>query len=324
MALLVTLTGCAQVDKAPQTSLDPQAQQAPYWKLVWSDEFNGNSLDRTKWKPEVSCWGGGNNERQCYTDRLQNIRVENGVLKLIALKERFSGPDRPPEIARNPNPITSNDYTSGKVRTLGISSWKYGKIEFRAKPPRGQGAWPAVWMMPSGNEYGPWPRSGEIDILEGVNLGAACHECSGNVGENRMNSALHFGDFIPANKSIEKKVALPNGELPSDDFHIWTLEWGAGIMRFYLDGRQYWEVHQDQWETAAWHSRTNTIAPFDKPFYLMADLAIGGKFSEINNDKGISSTVTPAELTLDWVRIYQCENDTKTGLSCMRRTDGSM
>lgn len=311
---LIGIVGCASQDISAQNA---SPSQSPSWKLVWSDEFEGTQLDRRKWKPEVSCWGGGNEERQCYTDRPKNIQVENGVLKLIAHKESFTGPDRPPEIAQWPNPNRTKEFTSGKVRTLGLASWKYGKIEFRAKVPKGQGVWPAVWMMPEGNYYGAWPRSGEIDILEGINLGASCKECIGNVGENRMNSALHFGDYPPGNKVLDPKVALPSGALPSDDFHIWTLEWGEGLMRFYLDGRKYWEVNQDQWWSASTRARNKKSAPFDKPFYIMANLAIGGGFAEKNNDKGVAEGVTPTELTLDWVRIYQCEGDISTGLKCM-------
>ncbi len=290
------------------------------WKLVWADEFDGSTLDRTKWIPERSCWGGGNQERQCYTDRTKNIRVANGMLRLIARKERFRGPDRPPEIAENPNPKKSQSYTSGKIRTLGISQWKYGKFEFRAKPPKGQGTWPAVWMMPANNYYGSWPRSGEIDILEGVNLGANCATCDSNVGENRMNSALHFGDFPPANIFLDTKVALPSRALPSDDFHIWTFEWGEGLMRFYLDGQKYWEVTAKQWDSASPLATSNDIAPFDQPFYIMANLAIGGKFAEENNDKGVATDVTPAELQIDWIRIYQCGTDAEKGLACMQDT----
>ena len=244
------------------------------WELVWSEEFEGTQLDRTKWKPEISCWGGGNNERQCYTDRSKNIRVEGGALRLIAYKEKFRGPDRPPEIAVKPNPDKTQSYTSGKIRTLGLSSWKYGKIEFRAKPPKGQGTWPAVWMMPAYNAYGSWPRSGEIDILEGVNLGASCPQCEGDVGENRMISALHFGDFAPKNKVRDTRVTLPSNALPSDDYHVWTLEWGEGLMRFYLDGRKYWELTEKDWESASPKAKGNPVAPFDQPFYIMANLAM--------------------------------------------------
>ena len=292
------------------------------WKLVWADEFDGTELDRTKWKPEQSCWGGGNFERQCYTDRSKNIRVSGGILHLMARKERFTGPDRPPEIADKPNPKKTQNITSGKIRTLGLASWKYGKIEFRAKPPKGQGTWPAVWMMPSENYYGGWPRSGEIDILEGVNLGATCTVCEGTVGENRMISALHFGDFAPANKVLDTRVALPSKALPSDDFHIWTLEWAEGIMRFSLDGRLYWEVKADQWDSASPLAKGNGVAPFDQPFYIMANLAIGGRLSEENNDKGVAADVVPAEFLIDWIRIYQCAEDPEKGLACLQKAKG--
>ncbi len=292
------------------------------WELVWSDEFDGIQLDRSKWIPERSCWGGGNNERQCYTDRSKNIRVEGGALRLIAHKEKFRGPDRPPEIAANPNPKKAQPYTSGKIRTLGLSSWKYGKVEFRAKPPKGQGTWPAVWMMPAENVYGSWPRSGEIDILEGVNLGATCLQCEGNVGENRMISALHFGDYPPKNIVRDTRVALPSQALPSDDFHIWTLEWGEGLMRFYLDGRKYWELTEKDWYSAAPKAEGNPVAPFDQPFYIMANLAIGGKLSEDNNDKGVAANVAPAEFAIDWIRIYQCRDDREKGLACMKGVEG--
>ena len=294
----------------------------PAWELVWSDEFSGTELDRKKWKPEKSCWGGGNNERQCYTDRTKNIRVSGGLLYLTALEERFTGPDRPPEIASMPNPNKTQPFTSGKIRTRKLASWTYGKFEFRAKVPKGQGTWPAVWMMPADDHYGGWPLSGEIDILEAVNLGATCDECKGNVGENRTLSAIHFGDKAPKNEHVHQRVALPDQALPSDDFHIWTLEWGKGLMRFYLDNKLYWEVTPDQWNTASPRAKSNPVAPFDKPFYIMANLAIGGKLSEENNDKGIIMNSVPAEFLIDWIRVYQCKDDRESGLACIKGAKG--
>lgn len=314
LALMACLMACqAHAEPASETVNDRAV-----WELVWSDEFDGTQLDRTKWKPEKSCWGGGNNERQCYTGRAENIRVADGLLHLIAREERFTGSDRPPELATMPNPKVTQPFTSGKIRTRGIASWRYGKIEFRAKPPKGQGTWPAVWMMSAHDYYGGWPLSGEIDILEGVNLGARCDACAGNVGENRMISALHFGDKAPKNEFLATRVALPDLALPSDDFHVWTLEWGEGLMRFFLDGSKYWEVTAEQWRTASPRAKTNTNAPFDRPFYLMANLAIGGKLSEENNQKGIADGIVPAELTIDWIRIFQCDGDRETGLACMQ------
>ena len=294
----------------------------PAWELVWSDEFSGTELDRKKWKPEKSCWGGGNNERQCYTDRTKNIRVSGGLLYLTAFEERFTGPDRPPEIASMPNPNKTQPFTSGKIRTRKLASWTYGKFEFRAKVPKGQGTWPAVWMMPADDHYGGWPLSGEIDILEAVNLGATCDECKGNVGENRTLSAIHFGDKAPKNEHVHQRVALPDQALPSDDFHIWTLEWGKGLMRFYLDNKLYWEVTPDQWNTASPRAKSNPVAPFDKPFYIMANLAIGGKLSEENNDKGIIMNSVPAEFLIDWIRVYQCKDDRESGLACIKGAKG--
>lgn len=314
IVLLTALTGLTACTSATATT----APAKPAWNLVWADEFEGTALDRNKWKPEESCWGGGNQERQCYTDRAENIRVADGVLHLIAHKEQFTGPDRPPEIADTPNLKKTQEYTSAKIRTLGISSWKYGKIEFRAKPPKGQGTWPAVWMMPADNVYGGWPLSGEIDILEGVNLGATCETCKGGVGENRMISAIHFGDYAPKNKLHDTRVALPSNALPSDEFHVWTLEWGEGVMRFYLDGRKYWERTSADWETASPLAKSNPVAPFDQPFYIMANLAIGGGLSEKNNDKGVAANITPAAFLIDWIRIYQCSSDKEKGLACMQ------
>ena len=309
------LATCALISQAGASGTAPTAEAV--WQLVWSDEFNADRLDKSKWKPEKSCWGGGNNERQCYTARPSNIQVSGGLLHLMARQEKFSGPDRPPELASMPNPTVTQPFTSGKVRTRGIASWRYGKIEFRAKPPKGQGTWPAVWMMPADDHYGAWPLSGEIDILEGANLGARCTVCIGGVGENRMISALHFGSKPPRNEMQVTRPTLADKALPSDGFHVWTLEWGKGLMRFYLDGRLYWEVTADKWRTASPRAKGNPAAPFDQPFYIMANLAIGGKLAEENNDLGIVNGVVPAELQIDWIRIYQCSQDRDTGLACM-------
>lgn len=321
VAPILAGTTLATLAAACVHSARPASAPAGDWALVWSDEFDGTTLDPAKWAPEVSCWGGGNNERQCYTARPDNIRVAGGMLQLTAREETHTGPDRPPEIADHPNPRVTQPYTSGKIRTRGIASWRYGRIEFRARPPRGQGTWPAVWMMPAANHYGGWPLSGEIDILEGVNLGASCAPCEGGVGENRMISALHFGDAPPRNAMHVTRVALPDRTLPSDDFHVWRLDWGKGLMRFYLDGRLYWEVTPKDWRTGSPRARGNPDAPFDQPFYIMANLAIGGRLAEDNNDGGIAPGVVPATFEIDWIRIYQCRKDRDTGLACMTKGD---
>ncbi len=320
MALAGFLAGCF----APASSEPAEAETtvAPLegagWELVWSDEFDGSQLDRTKWVPEESCWGGGNNERQCYTDRTENVTVENGLLLLRARKESFTGPDRPPEIASTPNPMVTQEYTSGKVRTRGLHSWRYGRIEVRAKVPSGQGTWPAVWMMPAYDHYGGWPLSGEIDILEAVNIGADCTECDGDVGENRTVSALHFGDIAPANLYVDSKTALPDLSLPSDDFHIYSVEWGEGIIRFLVDDRVHATFGPKDWSTASPKAEGNAYAPFDRPFYVMANLAVGGRWPERDNEKGLAPSSIPAQFEIDWIRVYQCTNDRGTGRACIK------
>lgn len=288
------------------------------WALVWADEFEGDSLDRSKWTPEVSCWGGGNSERQCYTDRPDNIAVEGGMLLLKAKKERFAGPARPPEIADDPNPTLVQSHTSGKVRTIGKHFWRYGRIEVRAKVPPGQGTWPAVWMMPEDNAYGAWPRSGEIDILEAVNIGAKCKACEGGRCENRTISALHFGNFAPQNRFVDSRAALPDLALPSDDFHVYSVEWGEGLIRFMVDDRVHLTVTADQWSTAAPNAKGRPAAPFDQPFYVMANLAVGGRLSEENNAKGVAASSFPAQFAIDWIRVYTCASDPETARACMK------
>lgn len=304
------LVGCSPVSEAGDM---PSAS----WELVWSDEFDGVALDRTKWIPEQSCWGGGNNERQCYTDRPENIEVSDGILRLKARKESFTGPDRPPEIAFNPNPKISRDYTSGKIRTIGLASWKYGKVEVHAKVQAGQGLWPAVWMMPNEPAYGPWPLSGEIDILETVNIGAECDECGASQVENRTVSALHFGDLPPRNSYVDQKTPFSGGGLPSDDFNTYAVEWGEGLIKFLINGNEHLVVTADQWFTGSELAKGNPNAPFDQPFYVMANLAVGGAWPERDNEKGLDPKSVPAELQIDWIRVYQCAEDRETGRACM-------
>ncbi len=324
----VALSACTSAANDPQRPSPSAAAtsaasppEAAEWTLVWADEFEGDALDRTKWTPEQSCWGGGNDERQCYTDRVDNIEVRDGVLHLKAMRETFTGPDRPPEIAASPNPQTTQDYTSGKIRTRGMHAWKYGRFEVRAKVPMGQGTWPAVWMMPNTDSYGRWPLSGEIDILEAVNIGEVCEECPArdgrNIGENRTISALHFGDIPPKNDLVDRRVSLPDAALPSDAFHVWAVEWSEGLMRFYLDDQLYWEVTAEDWWTASPLAKGNKVAPFDQPFYIMANLAVGGRLSEENNAKAFDPDTFPTKFLIDYVRIYQCEGDSETARACM-------
>ena len=148
---------------------DIQATVGEGWQLVWNDEFDGDAIDSSKWDWETNCWGGGNNELQCYTDRPENSFIRDGKLVIHAQPEEFTGPAEPLEWGSNAGDRTL-PYTSARLRTLGQGDWKYGRIEVRAKLPQGQGIWPAIWMLPTDWVYGGWAASGEMDIMEAVNL----------------------------------------------------------------------------------------------------------------------------------------------------------
>lgn len=281
------------------------------WVLSWSDEFNGVELDAEKWVQEIACWGGGNDEKQCYTDRVDNVELVNGLLRIVALRESFTGPNNPNDSQQRTQP-----YTSGKILTQGLANWRYGRVEFRAKLPEGQGTWPAVWMLGGSGVYGDtWPLLGEIDIMEAVNLGARCDDCTGSDGENRTSSALHFGNNYPDNRSTMDRTNLADNENPADAYHVWAVEWGEGQIKWFLDGNLYSTKTNDQWFTAA--APENENAPFDESFYLIINLAIGGNYPEPLNETGIAKSSLPNQFLVDWIRVYQCAEDMTTGLACM-------
>jgi beta-glucanase (GH16 family) len=243
----------------------------PEWKLVWSDEFNGEKLDYSQWGVEVNAFGGGNNELQLYTDRPENVRVEKGHLVIEARRDR-------PNIQG-----TLREYSSGRVRTKHRGDWQYGRIEVRAKLPAGQGIWSALWMLPTDEKYGPWAASGEIDIMEMVG-----HEPSKVLG------TLHYGDTWPNNKHTGQTFELPNGTF-AEDFHTFAIEWNEGEIRWLVDGKLYQTQNQ-------WNSRNADFpAPFDQPFHLVMNVAVGGNLPGPPN----AQTKLPAQMQVDYVRIYQ-------------------
>ena len=281
------------------------------WELIWSDEFDGPSINTNNWNLKNECWGGGNNEKQCYTDRDDNIEIVNGLMRLVALEETFTGPNNDWDSTQNTQP-----YTSGKITTEGLQAWTYGRMEFRAKLPEGQGSWPAFWMLGASNTYGDsWPLKGEIDIMEAVNLGARCDECTGTDGENRTVYALHFGSQWPNNSLIDGRTHLADNSNPADNYHVWAIEWGKGVIKWFLNGELYGTVRNNQWYTDG--APDNINAPYDQPFYLILNLAIGGNFPEPLNDTGISDDTIPNQFLIDWVRVYQCSTDLVDGLECM-------
>lgn len=286
-----SLQACSQAESA---------SGEPHRQLVWSDDFTGKELDSTKWSAERSCWGGGNNERQCYVDSPDNIHVENGELVLSAFAETHTGPQFAQELSDRGELVTQN-YTSGKIRTKGLASWTYGRFEARIKLPKGQSTWPAFWMLPETDVYGGWPQSGEIDIMEAVNLTAICEDCP-NGKENRSSAALHFGDTWPENRFLTKTHDLLIDDI--EGWHVYALDWREGRMEWFVDDNLFFSLESQDWFTPTVDKIDNANAPFDQPFYLMLNLAVGGNLPDNKNEKAFNPNSFPAQMKVDWVRVY--------------------
>lgn len=281
------------------TQASASAQDDARWKLLWQDEFDGKEIDPKKWDRDLgngffnydaNQWiaGWGNGELQYYTREPDNAFLKDGMLHIRAVKESLHG----------------FGYSSGKLKTKKrdgspLFAMKYGKVEFRAKLPVGKGLWPAVWMMPQDEKFGGWAASGEIDILE-----VKGHE------PTKVHGTLHFGSSWPANAQATKSYTLPK-EGTIADFHVYTLEWDPGEFRWAVDGEVYstqsfwWSSSKIEKKKGAKPTKESDLnpwpAPFDQPFYLIVNLAIGGQFPG-NPDK---TTPFPAEMLIDYVRVYE-------------------
>ena len=320
--LALTLQGCGGSETNSDFDKVDVTQPAPNWVMVWNDEFDGSTINANKWTHEVNCSGGGNNEKQCYTDSSDNAFVADGKLNIVALPAA-DGAALP--------------YTSARLVTKNKADFKYGRFEMRAKLPFGQGSWPAFWMMPTDSVYGDWPRSGEIDIMEAVNLKVSGED---GVAEANVHGTLHYGKTWPNNSSSGKGYASPEGVNPADDFHTYTIEWQQGEIRWYLDGYLYATQRQsalrynakDQviglwhrgWFTEYFDQSTGDLethwdsAPFDQDFFMILNLAVGGNWPENVNNLGIDATAFEQgqRFVVDYVRVYECSANPDTGKGC--------
>ncbi len=245
------------------------------YNLVWSDEFDGSSIDESKWSfdlgngcdisPDLCGWG--NNELEYYTAREENAYINDGNLVIEARKE-------------SPLYLGEYQYTSARMVTKNKGDWKYGRIDVRAKMPIGQGLWPAIWMLPTDSVYGGWPKSGEIDIMEYLG-----HE------PERMFGTIHYGhDFWRFNS---QGLELESGTF-ADDFHVFTVLWDEDCIQFQMDGIN----------VGLANTRSTTLPttfPFDQEFHLILNVAVGGNLP--GNPDG--STVFPQRMEVDYVRVYQ-------------------
>lgn len=243
--------------------------------LVWFDDFKGKRLDSTFWEPMIgdgSAYGipgWGNNELQFYTSRESNLRVSDGLLRITARREFFGG----------------RQFTSARIRTKGKLDFLYGRVEARMRVPAGQGLWSAFWMLPTADLYGIWAASGEIDVMETIN------------SADRLYQTIHFGGSWPNNQSLGSNVFRPTTY--ADGFHTYAVEWEPDSIRWFINDVETYVLHSPSWNSAGapWNQR----APFDQPFHLLLNLAVGGNWPGSPS----SSTVFPAELQVDWVRLTQ-------------------
>jgi beta-glucanase (GH16 family) len=247
-------------------SANCMAQKKQQWKLIWADEFNYTGLpDSAKWNYDIGGHGWGNNEAQYYTRKeLNNARVENGYLIITAIKEK----------------IDSNSYSSARLVTKGKADWLYGKIEVKAKLPKGRGTWPAIWMLASTNPL-KWPDDGEIDIMEHVGFDP------GKIHFSAHTKKYHHS--IGTQKTGSTVVV--NAQ---DKFHIYSIVWNSEKIEWFVDGKKVFAFANEHTGSEAW--------PFSKPFHLLLNVAVGGFWG---GQKGIDETVFPQQMLVDYVRVYQ-------------------
>lgn len=252
--------------------------QAQRVEMVWNDEFDGSSLNREIW----TAWSGTafNNELQYYTARSRNLDVKNGLLQITGLRENYN----------------NRDWTSARIKTQNAVDFKYGSIEIRARVPLGKGMWPAIWMLPTDNEYGPWPYSGEIDIME--NRG---HQ------PDRYQQTVHFsavahpgsGNALADRRSLGDTFILPDSTT-MNEFHIYGFEWTDSTLTWTFDSTEVYSLTHGQIEANA------EVYPFDQEFYLILNLAIGGNY--LGDEQPDSNTPDTNLMHIDYVRLYRDVN----------------
>ncbi len=283
---IVTNTSDAMPSTPPTPSppASPSSTDAPSptaipvpagWKLVWHDEFDGaagNKPDPAYWTYDLGAGGWGNDELQYYTDRAENASLD-GKGSLVIKAIQFADPK-----ASGLGCATCL-YSSARLVTRGLNNFTYGMIEARMRLPSGQGLWPAFWLLGANIDQVGWPQSGEIDVME--NKGSL---------PGVVRGSLH-GPGYAGSSAFSQVYYLPRGKFP-DDFHVFTVEWNAAEIRWYVDGQQYYSVAKSDL-SGRW--------VFDHPFYLILNLAVGGTFA---GPPG-RSTDFPQSLRVDYVRVYQ-------------------
>lgn len=244
-------------------------EQNEDWEMVWNDEFDYTGLpDETKWNYDTvgNSYGWGNNELQFYTvERKRNAYVDGENLIITAIRE----------------PWNDFNYTSARLTTKEKGDWLNGRIEVRAKVPGGRGIWPAIWMLPTDWEYGGWPESGEIDIMEHVGY-----------EPDSIHTTVHTEAFNHSKGTqIGKATYVPHCE---DAFYVYAIEWDQDEIDFFIDDKNVFTFKNSGKGPEEW--------PFDKRFHLILNVAVGGDWGGLH---GVDDSIFPAKMFVDYVRVYQ-------------------
>lgn len=258
LLLVILLTACVNENTTPPETIGE-------WKLVWNDEFNEGELpDPMNWSYDTGSRGGwGNAEKQTYLADPETAFIDNGLLHIVAYKS------------------PRNNWLSARMKTAGTAEWLYGRFEIRAQLPEGVGTWPAIWMLPSKDIYGEWPKSGEIDIMEHVGF-----------NQNQVHQTVHTGSY-------NHRINTHKGEhlivdRASKEFYVYAIEWEEDEIRWYIDDEEVFVFKNENNTYMEW--------PFDHHYYLILNIAMGGSWGGI---EGIDSKLENAEMLIDYVRVYQ-------------------
>lgn len=237
------------------------------YSKLWNDEFNGTAIDRSIWKFETGGNGWGNNELEYYTDKdvNPNAFISNGNLIIEARQESYNG----------------KNYTSARMTTQGNKEFAFGRVDMRAKIPKGKGIWPALWMLGKNITTNGWPNCGEIDIMETI----------GSLPKD-LHATVHYG-LIGASNSTSKTAvySAPTGDL-SDFFHVYSLVWTQDTMEIMIDNISYLKTNK---------TAIGNVYPFNDPFFVIFNVAVGGNWPGTPD----GSTIFPARMAVDYIRVFK-------------------
>ncbi|WP_374948389.1 family 16 glycosylhydrolase [Mucilaginibacter sp.] len=266
--LAISLSACSKkgADNAAPVVIAPVLPEDKAWAFesmpYFADEFNVNGVpNAANWAYENGGGGWGNSELEYYTPA--NAVVADGKLTITAKKEAMGG----------------MDYTSTRLVSKGLQLARFGRIEVKARLPKGTGIWPAIWMMPQDSKYGNWPKSGEIDIMEMVGFDP------GNI-----HFTVHNKTYFGANGQGGGKVVSSF----NTDYHVYRVDWTPYALRGYVDGELIY--------TYANNGGGSAVYPYDQNFFLILNVAVGGSWG---GQKGVDNTIFPAAMDVDYVRFYK-------------------